>query len=210
MCGRYKDNEQSWAELHGILAGFTSPPPLSYERPEVRPTNSCGIVTPCLDGGYRRIEARWGLIPHWHKMGIKDWKATSFNAKIEEAAVKPSFRTAWKFKHCLVPAAGFWEWAGEHPTDPKKKQRHWITRGDNNPMIMAGLYDTAMTTDGEVTSFTVLTRGAGRDMLDLHHREPVFLHPDQLKRWLDLEPMQDLVNPTQAGTLRHVPERGFA
>lgn len=77
MCGRYKDEEQSWAELHSILAGFTNAPTLSYNRPEVRPTNMCGIVTlyPRADiTALRRV----GLIPHWHKGGLKDWKGTSF------------------------------------------------------------------------------------------------------------------------------------
>lgn len=211
MCGRYKDPEQSWAELRAILAGFveSSEPTQPYTRPEVRPTNICSIVTPCPEGGYHRIDARWGLIPHWHTKPVKEWKANTINAMIEEAAAKPTFRTAWKFKHCLVPASGFWEWSGAHLTDPKKKQRHWITRSDNFPMMMAGLYDTARTPDGEVTSFTVLTRPAGADMLDMHHREPAFLTPDQFKPWLDLEPIPGLAEASARGTLRHAPEHAF-
>src|SRR6056297_1150065 len=40
--------------------------------------------------------ARWGLIPGWHKGELKDWRASTINARIEDAATKPSFRGAWR------------------------------------------------------------------------------------------------------------------
>ena len=210
MCGRYKGPD-TWAELNRVLGGFTltSAPQRMDDEDEVRPTNIMPIVTRCADGGYDIREARWGLIPHFYTGKIKDWKAVTINAKIEEVADKNSFRAAWKYRHCLVPAAYFWEWAGPHPTDPKKKMRHRIERADNHQMVMAGLWDTAKTADGDVTSFTIMTRGAGPDMLSLHHREPVFLHDDQWLPWLDNADMPELIEPAISGTLRHRPELAF-
>ena len=155
------------------------------------------------------VEARWWLIPTMHRGPLKDWKYTTFNAKIEEAATKASFRGPWKSRHCLVPVKSFWEWMIDNPESPKSKQtktRYCITRGDNHPMVLAGLWEQAKLSDGEVTSFTILTRGNGPDMEGLHTREPVMLDPDQWKPWLDCQPMPDLASPTAPGRLRTAPE----
>lgn len=213
MCGRYEgENTETWKELHEIFNNFIPPPvqPDLFGK-EIRPTNSYPVLLRGKAGDYKAIEARWWLIPSFFKGPIKEWKATTFNAKIEEAAEKPTFRGPWKTKHCLVPVSSFWEWSGEHPDDPKKKQRHCIRRADNQPMVLAGLWDYAVTEDGPVTSFTVLTRAAGGDMASLHTREPVLLDRDQWKPWVDCEPMPELAIPGAAGKLRPVPEtRAYA
>ena len=67
----------------------------------------------------------------------------------------------------------------EHPTDKRKTQRCRMGRADNHQMMFAGLYDTATTADGVVTSCTMLTHAAGADMSALHGREPAILHPDE-------------------------------
>jgi putative SOS response-associated peptidase YedK len=47
-------------------------------------------------------------IPSW----AKDEKIgySTFNAKAETVAQKPSFRSAFRRHRCLIPAAGFYEW----------------------------------------------------------------------------------------------------
>ncbi len=212
MCGRFEGTNETWAQLHELLSEFAQMPPEASERyadREIRPTNKYPVIINAPGGGYEIVEARWSLIPFWHKGTAKDWKATSINATIEDVATKPSFRTPWKTKHCLVPVRSFWEWKLENPEAPKSKQvktRYCITRADNHPMVFAGLWDTANLTDGTVTSFTIMTRGNGEDMAGLHTREPVMLEPEQWKTWLDCVPMPDLVDPTMAGRLRAVPE----
>ena len=52
---------------------------------------------------------RWGLlIPPWAKKisGV----AGMINARSETAATKPAFRDLMKFRRCLVPADGSYEW----------------------------------------------------------------------------------------------------
>ncbi len=211
MCGRYEGPvDETWAELHDIFENFI-PPPETYAGRQLGPKDSYPVLTRERDGTYALADALWWLIPSFYKGTVKDWKATTFNAKIEEAFEKPSFRGPWKSKHCLIPVSSFWEWSGEHPENPKKKQRYCITRLDNQPMVLAGLWDRAQTADGEITSFTVLTRAAGPDMSPLHHREPVILGRDQWKPWMECQPMPELIAPAPAGALRPaVEQRDFA
>ena len=51
------------------------------------------------EGGLVYKTMRWGLVPIW----AKDLKIGSsrINARIETAATKPAFRSAWKERRCL-------------------------------------------------------------------------------------------------------------
>ncbi len=50
------------------------------------------------------------------------------------------------------------------------------------------------------------TRGNGPDMEGLHTREPVMLHREEWRPWLDCEPMSELLTPTAAGLFRRAIE----
>ena len=208
MCGRFEGTNETWAQLQELLSGFAQLPPETaarYAEREMRPTNNYSIITRAVDGGFEVIEARWWLVPAMHRGTLKEWTYTTFNAKIEEVTTKASFRGPWKSKDCLVPVRSFWEWKTLNPEAPKSKQvkeRYCITRGDNHPMVLAGLWEKAKLSDGEVTSFTIMTRGNGPDMEGLHKREPVLLNPDQWKPWLDCVDMPELLAPTHAGLFR--------
>ena len=53
----------------------------------------------------------WGFVPFW----AKDTSIGSrmINARSETVATKPSFRTAFKNRRCLILADGFYEWTGK-------------------------------------------------------------------------------------------------
>jgi putative SOS response-associated peptidase YedK len=53
----------------------------------------------------------WGLIPSWAKDKKVGYKM--INAKAETLTEKPSYRTAFKKRRCLIPATGFYEWAAQ-------------------------------------------------------------------------------------------------
>ena len=122
--------------------------------------------------------ARWWLVPRWFKGALRDWKATTFNAKLETAAEKPSFRDAWKNGRCVVPALGYYEWSG-----PKtNRQPHFIYLQQNQPLLLlAGLQ--TQRPDG-LRTCTILTRGAFPEIADIHDRMPVMLTAQEAEGWL--------------------------
>ncbi|MDV6332661.1 SOS response-associated peptidase [Asticcacaulis sp. 201] len=131
------------------------------------------------------IPARFGLIPHWYRGALKDWKGTTFNARLDTIAQKPAFKGPWLYRHALVPAHCFYEWSG-----PKTAREKWrIARGDNQPLAFAGVWDCASLAEGDIWSFAIITRDAGDDMRAIHDREPVVLHPEQWEDWLRNRPV---------------------
>ena len=111
MCGRYR-NMQTWSDLHAALQRFLGPvsqPALNLEPMlQVRPTNSVPIVRQ-TDEGLHVANARWWLVPWFHEGTLKDWKATTFNARAETVATSRAYRDSFKRRRCLVPADGWYE-----------------------------------------------------------------------------------------------------
>lgn len=131
------------------------------------------------------VPMRWGLHPHWSK----EMPATSgprsrpmFNARVETAAEKPSFRTPWKRRRALIPYSGWYEWEGvETP-----KQPYYIKERESEMSAFAGLWDQYHVDEGiTLLSATILTTAATGDMKHLHHRMPVRLPRDLWEAWLE-------------------------
>jgi putative SOS response-associated peptidase YedK len=102
------------------------------------------------------LTGSFGLIPGWSK----DTKIARrcYNARSETAAVKPSFRSAWKNgQHCIIPAAAIYEpdWRSGKAIATR------ITRNDGEPMGIAGLWERWRSPSGEeVFSYSMLTVNA--------------------------------------------------
>lgn len=131
--------------------------------------------------------ATFGLVPSW----AKDLKITrsTYNARSETVAEKPSFRTAWKKRQfCLVPVAGFYE-----PNYESGKAVRWqIRRADDMPFTLAGLREWKRQDDGiELRSFTMLTVSANDHPLmrrfhgaEDEKRSVVYVAPEDREGWL--------------------------
>lgn len=125
---------------------------------------------------------RWGLVPSWSKSLTGP---ALFNARAETVAEKPSFRTAFKRRRCLIPADGFYEW---QVISPKQKQPHYITLRTGKPFAFAGLWESWHPPNGPlVESCTIITTSANEFMQPLHDRMPVILSPEEYGPWIDPE-----------------------
>src|SRR4051794_29355978 len=108
MCNRF-NQRTSKTEIADLFAVGEWDGPTELGAPSVWPMKPGLIVRPRSDGGPGReaAAARWGLLPFWSndpKMG-RDMN----NARAETVATKPSYRTPFKKRRCLIPATGVCE-----------------------------------------------------------------------------------------------------
>ena len=176
MCGRYT-LISNISEFQGRF-GFVMDEPPSGPRYNVAPTQS---VLTVVNNGERRGEMmRWGLVPSW----AKDIKIGNrmINAVSETAATKPAFRSAFRYRRCLVLADGFFEWRREG----KKRVPLYFSQKSGEPMAFAGLWENWKSQEGEwVHSCTILTTAANSFIEPIHSRMPVILSAETEPLWLD-------------------------
>jgi putative SOS response-associated peptidase YedK len=155
-------------------------------RESIRPTDTAPIIRPINPAapgdGVELVDARWWLVPFFHKGSVKAWKPMCTNARAETLATTATFREAFKRRRCLVPATHFFEWTGAKGT----KQMWKFTKANSEIFCFPGLWDTAHTEDGRIESFAIVTTSPGPDCAPYHDRQPVVLEPDQWTTWLDL------------------------
>jgi putative SOS response-associated peptidase YedK len=178
MCGRFtlRTPARDLVEIFELLRE----PDLS-PRYNVAPTQNVAVVR--QDGKSRELSMmRWGLVPSWSK----DPKAGPplINARSETIATKPSFRTAFKRRRCLIPADGFYEW--QKKADSKTKIPHYIRMAKDRAFAFAGLWECWHGNDGSaLDSCTIVTTDANDLMRPLHDRMPVILPEENFAQWLD-------------------------
>jgi putative SOS response-associated peptidase YedK len=194
MCGRFDTQNLTWAEIYAQLSKFAplrSPAQNVQPDPDVRPTTR-QLTARLQDGGFVVEPMRWSLIPFWYKGRVKPtergagdgFKLTTFNARVEDVATKPTFRGPFAKRRCIVPASAWWEW------QPPDKIKHRFSRADGQPIWFAGIWDSCATADeGEFRSFTIMTGPSEGHLAEYHDRAPVILEPDDWAVWLD--PVQD-------------------
>ncbi|ATB26766.1 SOS response-associated peptidase [Melittangium boletus] len=199
MCGRVTIQTPALAIARELnLAGVRS----AIERPRynLAPTQQMPVV---LNDGTRLLDtARWGLVPSWAKDPALGNKL--INARAETVAEKPSFRSAFKRRRCLVLVDGWFEW--KQSTKPKTP--YYFHRKDGRPMAFAGLWEewTAPDTGEVLRTCTILTTGPNAVMAPIHDRMPVILQPEAQDIWLRPEPqeattLQPLLVPDEASPL---------
>ena len=179
MCSRY--SLTSPPEAVRAYFGYADTPnfPARYN---IAPTQPIPVVAVDREGARRFRLMRWGLLPSF----VKDPKKfpTLINARSEEALDKPSFRNAMRWRRCLIPADGFYEWTG-----PKGKRRPFLLHPKTRTLIaFAGLYERWRDGQGgEIDTVAVLTCPSNATVSVLHDRMPVVLAPEDFASWLDVK-----------------------
>lgn len=214
MCGRFSlssDPALLAAELDAVDEASSPPPGLWPDRAphspryNIAPTTTIPVLT--LDIPRERLDQpaspervvramRWGLVPSW----ARDSKnlPTLFNARVETAFSKPSFRSAVARRHCVVPMDGWYEWVPGEPATTggragAKQPFHMSLPGDRG-LLMAGLWEARRDPEDETVtqlSCTVLTTEALGPLRRVHDRMPLVVHPSVLSDWLDPAAMGD-------------------
>ena len=208
MCGRFTQH-YTWAQVHAFLHPFgdLATPRNLHPRYNIAPTSFIDVVTTRIRNrdivGREMVPMRWGLIPDWWKKSRKDVPAT-FNARVETLAEKPMFRGALKYRRCIIPASGFYEWTGTKDA----RQPHLFTAADGAPLLaLAGLWDRWIDPDNfdEVISATIIVSRASAGMRPYSDRMPVLLEPRAFDPWLDGSLCPEALTPAAEGMLRQHP-----
>ncbi len=126
------------------------------------------------------VHLRWGLIPSWTKNLTKAPK--SINARSETVWDKPSFRSAIRYRRCLIPANGFLEWK----KSGIRKQPYLIRFENLELFSMAGIWESWKNPEtGEtIDSCAILTTCANEAVSAIHDRMPVIVKPEDYSTWL--------------------------
>jgi putative SOS response-associated peptidase YedK len=94
------------------------------------------------------------------------------------------FRSAFKQHRCIVVASGFFEWKREEVNGKIAKKPFYIYQKDNQPMILAGIWDRCERKKGPQIGFTILTTNANDLLSKYHNRMPVILEHPKIDLWL--------------------------
>ncbi len=168
----------------------------------IAPTDPAGVVVH-EHGENSLLLMRWGLVPSWMR---EVPKAPTINARSESVLDKPMFRGAFKYRRCVVPASGYFEWREEKG----KKQPYFIHYADGEPLAFAGLWELFEDGVHHLLSFAMITTDAGARTCEIHDRMPVILPQDKVDLWLQTKPedsakLSALLQPNDDERLTYYP-----
>ena len=176
MCGRFiqcTSGEALAERFHLPIIPDLTP------RYNVAPSQSVGVIRVTHAGHREFVALRWGLVPAWSPEPRTAY--STFNARAETVADKPTYRHAFRRRRCLIPADGFYEWR----TVGKRKQPYCIAPTDGEPFAFAGLWERWERDETVVESCTIVVTTANATIAPLHDRMPVILARADEARWLD-------------------------
>jgi putative SOS response-associated peptidase YedK len=198
MCSNYRAPSDMDRMQRFFAIALDQPPP----QAETWPLYRAPVVRRADDGGREAVLGQFGLLPHWAKDASLG--RSTYNARSETAAAKPSFRDAWRRgQRCIVPA----DWIYEPCWESGKAVRWKIGRADGAPLGIAGLWSRWQSAGGEpVVTFTMRTVNA-----DAHELMRRFHKPDDEKRMVvalapeDFDGWLDAPSATMAAWMRACP-----
>ena len=117
MCGRYAANRDT-GTLTEVFKLKNLPSQLLTENYNISPTSKTYAITVDKNQNRTLEIMTWGLIPSWAK--DNSMSAKMINARFETVDEKPSFRSAFSKRRCIIPMDGYYEWF--RPEDPKEKK----------------------------------------------------------------------------------------
>jgi putative SOS response-associated peptidase YedK len=163
MCGRFSltTSSEALTEHFKLSRGI-------YAKP--RYNISPGEVIPILKNPGELEFLKWGFIPHFKTSNEK--QEGFINARSETVLDRPSFKTAFLKRRCLILVDGFYEWKNL----PRIKQPFYIHRKDSSVFALAGIWE------GETCA--ILTVEANELLMPVHPRMPVIIPPDKYNDWL--------------------------
>lgn len=184
MCGRFalyssfsaiKEYADILNEIGELEANFN-----------VAPGQIIPIVMKRADDNILEV-ARWGLLPFWAKDPKIGYRM--INTRAETINQKPSFKAAFRYRRCLIPANGFYEWK------KPEKQPFFIRLKDRELFTFAGIWEEWHHPDGSsLRTCSIITTEPNEIMQNIHDRMPVILFGEDEEKWLRQNEQTVLLN----------------
>ncbi|MCP4969413.1 MAG: SOS response-associated peptidase [Arcobacter sp.] len=136
------------------------------------------LPIPALLNNGNYIYTHFGYLPSWSK----NKKNMNINARSESIFEKITFRDSFKFRRCIIPINGFYEWT----LNDKDKIPYFISSKINKYMALAGIWDEwfDIELNMNIVTVAILTCDANEKLSKIHHRMPVILEKNNFKNWL--------------------------
>lgn len=186
MCGRIslKSSPESISGYFDLVES-----PLLDPRWNIAPGQQIFAVRSNHAGIRTSARLHWGLVPSWAKEKSVGYKM--INARAETLTEKPSFRSAYRSRRCLVPVDGFYEWQRVD----QQKQAYHIRKTDFGLFALAGIWESWTDKDSResLESCSIITTVANSLLQPIHQRMPVIVPSADFVEWLNPE----LSNPVR-------------
>lgn len=181
MCGRFAlTGSLDW--LFRLL--FLEPPPVFADRYNIAPTQPVFAFLYDIDRNCLKYDfLSWGLVPPF----VKDPGeiSTLINARAETLREKPAFKNAFRYRRCILPASGFYEWKRAGAT---AEPFYFSAAADAGQLCLAGIWEIWHGEGGEqMNSCAIITVPANRTVQNVNHRMPAIISPEKLSVWLNPE-----------------------
>lgn len=142
---------------------------------------------------------KWGLVPQFTKSftDVQEIRKLTINARVETLLSKRSFASSAKFKRCIIPSTGFFEW--QHIG---KTKIPWFVRHTGKEIFsIAGIWDAWVNPDNGsvISTFSIVTTEARGIMEKIHNskkRMPLVLGKNDEEKWLSESADQFVKNIT--------------
>ena len=154
------------------------------------------IVKSKKEAEYALPEMEYSLVPSWSKEHIVKW--SSYNARLNRINPKtnseekifeaPTWREPFAKYHCIVPMTKFFESCRERGI-AKGHEVSFFEKNKDEIMFGAGIYSIwkgkIKEQEKTIFSFAIITTEPNYFIESVgHDRMPVFLQPDNCKKWM--------------------------
>lgn len=153
-------------------------------KPSYNTTPTQAIPTLLNNGNY--LYTHFGFIPSW----AKDKTCMNINARSESIFEKKTFRESFKFRRCIIPINGFYEWE----ENSKEKLPYFVKDKKEDYLAVAGIWDEYFDKNLNMYVVTValITCNANEKLGKIHPRMPVVLCKENFSKWLNSGDLQEI------------------
>ena len=192
MCGRYALNASHDELMDAFEVSTDYAGPILPADWNITPTRDIYIVRENREAKRELTTVSWGLIAPWSENPQDALRSQSqaINARTESVHEKPTFRSAFVSRRCLIPASGYYEWATE--MGPYAPKQPFYIHGDGL-IAFAGIWDRWRAPDGSYKeSAALITRPAVEFLAEIRG----LLNLSAPAKGLQAHPVSSRVNST--------------